>query len=56
MSNALIAFFCAAGATAWVYSKFDRHTGGNTQTAVPGAVMVGVIVFLLMLTILSYIS
>ncbi len=52
MSNGLIAFFCAAGAFAWVYSKFYRRTGGNANTSIPAAALVGVIVFLAVLTIL----
>lgn len=31
MSNLLIAFFFAAGASGWVYAKMSRRTGGNMQ-------------------------
>lgn len=53
MSNGLIAFFFAIGASAWVYSKFNKKTGGNTQTAVVGAATVGILVFIVAITILG---
>lgn len=53
MSNGLVAFLFAIGAAAWVYSKFNRKTGGNTQSAVIGAGVVGLVVFVLAFTLLA---
>ncbi len=55
MSNGIIAFLMAIGVSAWVYSKFYRRTGGNTQSAVTGAAVVGIVVFILMFTLLGFI-
>ena len=54
MSNALISFLAAIGSAAWVYSKVHRSTGGNTSNALAVAAGCGLVVFLLMLTILSF--
>ena len=56
MSNTLIAFFLGAGVFAWVYNKFYTRTGGNQQTSIPAALVVGVIAFLIMLTVMDRIS
>ena len=45
----------AIGSGTWVYSKFHRSTGGNTQNALLGAGFVGVIVFVLVFTLLNFI-
>ncbi len=55
MGNTLIAFLVALGSGAWVANKFYKRTGGNTQKSVGGGVVVGVLAFILMLIILSFI-
>ncbi len=55
MTNGVISFLLAIGTATWVYSKFHRSTGGNTQNALMGAGVVGIIVFILMFTLLSFI-
>lgn len=55
MGYGLIAFLMAIGSGTWVYSKFHRSTGGNTQNALLGAGFVGVIVFVLVFTLLNFI-
>ncbi|MCA9323623.1 hypothetical protein KC992_00820 [Candidatus Saccharibacteria bacterium] len=56
MSNGVIAFMFAVGVTVWVYAKFQKRTGSNTQKAVGGAVVVGVISFIVFLTLMWSIS
>jgi len=55
MGYGFIAFLMAIGTAAWVYSKFQRSTGGNTQNALIGAGVVGVIVFVLVFSLLNFI-
>lgn len=55
MSNVLIAFLFAAGVATWVGNKFYKRTGGNTQKSVGGGAMVGILAFILMLIVLSFI-
>lgn len=54
MSNFLIAFITAVGVAVWVYSKFMRTTGSNSQRAIGGALMAGFLAFLSILVILSF--
>lgn len=54
MPNPLIAFLFAVGVAAWIYSKTQRRTGGNTQNALIVAGLVGVLAFIAMLTLLNY--
>lgn len=55
MGNGLIAFIFALGIGAWVSNQFYKRTGGNTQKAVGGGVLVGILAFILMIVILSFI-
>lgn len=55
MGNTLIAFLFGIGVTAWVANKFYKRTGGNSQKSYGGAIVVGILAFLLMLIILSFI-
>ncbi len=55
MGNGVIAFLMAIGTATWVYSKFYRRTGGNNQSAVTGAAIVGVLVFIIAFTLLGFI-
>lgn len=56
MSVFLIALFAAAGAGGWVYSKMQRRTGGLTQTSLLFASIAGVLAFMLLLIIFSFLS
>jgi len=52
-SNALIAFFAGLGAAIWVYRKFARRaSGGDFVKTISPAIMAGVVVFFIALTIL----
>ncbi len=55
MGNGLIAFLFALGVGTWVSNKFYKRTGGNTQKAIGGGVLVGLLAFILMIIILSFI-
>jgi lipopolysaccharide export LptBFGC system permease protein LptF len=52
MGNGMIAFLFAVGFSAWVFNKFYKRSGGNTKTSLSAAALVGVIAFLIFLTIL----
>ncbi len=52
MSNGFIAFLFAIGVSTWVFAKFQKRTGNNTQKAIGGAAVAGVIAFIVFLTIL----
>ena len=56
MSNVLIAFLVSISATAWIYNKFMRSTGGNTKNAVISAAVAGVAIFIFMLLALMLIA
>lgn len=56
MSKYLIGLFVAAGVAAWAYSKIQRRTGGNAQTSLMMAAIAGVIAFLFIIIIFSFIS
>lgn len=51
MSNALLAFLVAVSASAWIYSKLMKTTGGNTKSALTGAAVSSVLIFVLVLII-----
>jgi hypothetical protein len=55
MGNGVIAFLVAISASAWIYSKLIRSTGGNTKNAIVGAGTAGVLVFVLVLIIMSFV-
>ena len=55
MGNGFIAFLFALGVGTWVSNKFYKRTGGNTQKAIGGGVLVGLLAFILMIIILSFI-
>ncbi len=56
MSNFLIALLVSLSASAWTYNKFMKTTGSNTRNAVGGAAMAGVLAFLTMIVLLSFIN
>lgn len=45
MGNFAISSLMAIGIGAWVYSKAERSTGGNKQTAIIATVFCGLFVF-----------
>ena len=52
MNNGIIAFLVAMSATAFVYSKLNRSSGGNTQSAAIAAGIAGVLILVLSLFLL----
>jgi len=55
MSNALISFMLAAGVSAWVYQKFQRYSGNNTQQSIIATAISGIIVFIIAIIVLGII-
>ena len=56
MSNWVIAFFLAAGAAGWTYSKMGKRIGyGNSQTVWGTIAVVFVLVFAFFVTLLHYV-
>lgn len=53
MSNALLSFLFAAGASTWLYSKMMRQTGNNAQTSILVSGGAGLILFMLFWTVLA---
>lgn len=51
-SNILVGFLLAAGSSAWVYAKVSRSSGGNTQSALIVAGIVGVGVWIAVILLL----
>jgi hypothetical protein len=45
MSNAVIAFLLAAGATTWLFNHFQNTSGRNTSRSIKAAGISGVIIF-----------
>lgn len=57
MGNSVIAFFAGLGAAIWVYRKFARRaSGGDFVKTISPAVIAGVAVFFVALTVLWTIS
>ena len=57
MPSVVIALMFAAGVAAWTYSKYTRRTGGaDTKNTMTVVAFVGVLSFLIALSILSAIS
>ena len=46
MGNGLIAFLVAVSASVWLYAKFMRKSGNNTQSSVIAVAVIGVFTFL----------
>ena len=55
MSNALISFMLAAGVSAWVYQKFQKYSGNNTQQSAIATAITGLIVFIVSIVVLGII-
>lgn len=52
-SNTVIAFFAGLGAAIWVFRKFARRaSGGDFVKTITPAIMAGVVVFFIALTVL----
>ena len=55
MGNGIISFLMAAGAGAWIFSKFQRSTGGgdNTKTSLIAAAVSALLIFIFMYLLLG---
>jgi len=56
MSNFLISLIAGAAAAGWVYNKFMKTTGGNTKNSIGGAIVAGILAFLSLFVLISFIS
>lgn len=54
-SNAMIGFLAAVGFAAWVFSKMQRQTGGNTTNSLVVAAGAGLVLFLAIVTIMAFV-
>lgn len=52
-SNAMIGFLAGVGFAAWVFSKMQRQTGGNTTNSLIVAGGAGLVLFLAVVTIMA---
>lgn len=55
MSTFFIALFVAIGGGAWAYAKVHRMTGGNKQTSSLMGAVAGVILFLFIYIVFSFV-
>lgn len=55
MSTFLIGLFVAIGAGGWVYAKIQRRTGGNSQTSLLMATVAGIIAFIFIFIVFSFV-
>jgi hypothetical protein len=55
MGAGLISFLFAAGAATWIYTKFQRYSGNNTQQSLMASGISGLMIFLVFFLILKLI-
>jgi hypothetical protein len=56
MSPAIVSLLFAAGAATWLYTKFQRYTGNNTQNSLIAAGVSGTVIFFIFFTIFNMIT
>ncbi|HVS78835.1 MAG TPA: hypothetical protein VHD84_00900 [Candidatus Saccharimonadales bacterium] len=47
MSPALVSFLFTAGATTWIYTKFQKYNGNDTKSSLIGAAVCAVLIFII---------
>jgi hypothetical protein len=55
MSPAVISIMFAAGASVWIYTKFQRFSGNNTQQSAIAAGISAVVIFFVFYTVFNLI-
>jgi hypothetical protein len=55
MSPFLVSFLFTAGATTWIYTKFQRYSGNNTQQSAIAAGVAGLFIFIVFFYVSSQI-
>jgi hypothetical protein len=55
MSPVWVSLFFTAGATTWIYTKFQRYSGNNTKQSVIAAAVSAAIIFFIFYTVLNLI-
>ena len=56
MSNFLLSFLFALGASAWVYNKVQQRNGGLTQQSLIAAGVCGVVAMIVFFTIIAMVT
>ena len=56
MGNAFIALVFGVGTGAWLANWFYKRTGGNSQKSYVAGAVVGIFVFIIIVTLLSMIA
>lgn len=56
MPPIVVALMLGIGTTVWVYNKLMNNTGGNTQSSLTAAGLIGAVAFVIMLIIMNFIS
>ena len=56
MGNVSIALLFGIGAGVWLANWFYKRTGGNSQKSYTAGALLGILVFLIMVTLLSMIA
>jgi hypothetical protein len=55
MSPFLVSFLFTAGAATWIYTKFQRYSGNNTQQSAIAAGVAGLFIFIVFFYVSSQI-
>lgn len=56
MGNFLTSFIFSISVSVWVYSKFQRRTGGITQKSATAAAVIGVMAFIFFYSLLVFVT
>jgi hypothetical protein len=51
MSGFIISLLIAGGASAWIYTKFQRSSGSNTKQSTIASGFIGIFIFIVVLVI-----
>ncbi|MBI2589023.1 hypothetical protein HYW35_02370 [Candidatus Saccharibacteria bacterium] len=55
MGKGFISFLLTVGACTWIYGKFQRYSGNNTQQSLTAVGVAGVLIFIVSFVVLSLI-
>jgi hypothetical protein len=56
MSPFLVSLMFTAGASAWIYTKFQKYSGNNTQQSAIATAVCAVIIFFVFYTIFNLLT
>jgi hypothetical protein len=55
MSDVVISLMLTAGVAGWIFNKIGIRTGGSTPKAIATSVIAGILAFMTMMTVLSFV-